>query len=101
MSAVATKCAKHLHDNMRDMGKDGDFKQPFIELMNKRFVDYADCAFDEDEGPSFVMARVFGDHMKLVMKSEEDKIWVGQQMLDIEVPDIMEHMNRAVPNLFK
>ena len=101
MSAVASKCAKHLHDNMRDLGKEGEFKQPFIELMNERFADYAEFAFDEDEGPSFVMSRFFGDKVKKVMKSEDDQKWVGQQMIDIEVPEIMDHLKRAVPNLFR
>ncbi|MEJ2142961.1 MAG: hypothetical protein P8Y24_11510 [Gammaproteobacteria bacterium] len=101
MTALAGKCAKHLEDNMRDLGKKGEFKQPFIELMNQRFADYAGFAFDEDEGPSFVMSRFFGDKVKQVMKNEDDKKWVGQQMIDIEVPEIMDHFKRAIPNLFR
>jgi hypothetical protein len=86
---------------MRDLGKEGQFKQPFIDLLNQRFADYSEFAFDEDEGPSFAMSRFFGDEVKKVMKSEDDKKWVGQQMLDIEVPEIMDHLKRAIPNLFR
>ena len=101
MTELATKCAKHLHDNMRDIGVEGDFKSSFIELLNQRMADYSGFDFDEKEGPSFAMRRFFGDEVSKVMINVDDKKWVGQQMMDIEIPEIMDHLKRSVPNLFR
>ena len=98
MTELAMKCAKHLEDNMRDIAGPGDYQQDFINLLNQRMDDYAEFDYSSD-GPSFSMKRYFGEKVKAVMH-EVDKKWVGQQIIDIEVPEMMSHLKRATPNLF-
>jgi len=100
MTALATKSAKHMEDNMRDFLGKGNYQQGFIETLNLRMSDYADFHYDkEDGGPSFPMRRFFGDLVAQQM-GEKNKRWVADQIIDIEVPEILTTLNRSIPNLF-
>ena len=99
MTELALKCAKHMEDNKRDIIGPGDYRQAFVDLLNQRMADYAEFNYSEEEGPSFGMKRFFGDKVMEIF-GEKDKKWVGSQVIDIEVPEILKHLKRATPNLF-
>lgn len=99
VTELAQKCAKHMEDNKRDVIGPGEYRQAFIDLLNQRMADYAEFGYSDDEGPSFGMKRFFGDQVKHCFNAEDQK-WVGSQVIDIEVPEIMTHLKRATPNLF-
>ncbi len=99
MTELARKTAGHYEDNKRDFAGDGDWGQEFIDLLNARMGEYAEFGYSEEEGPSFGMKRLFGDKLKKAF-GEADEKWVSQQIIDIEVPEIMSHLKRSVPNLF-
>jgi len=100
MTELAVKSAKHMEDNMRDILGKGDYRQGFIDTLNQRMNDYADFAYDkEGGGPSFPMRRFFGDLVTEQM-GEKNKRWVADQIIDIEVPGILQTLERSVPNLF-
>ncbi len=99
MTELALKCAKHMEDNKRDVIGAGEYRQEFIDLLNRRMADYAEFGFSEEEGPSFGMMRFFGDQVSKIF-GERDQQWVNSQVIDIEVPEIMKHLKRATPNLF-
>lgn len=101
MTELSIKCAKHIEDNKRDLIGAGEYRQEFVDLLNQRMSDYADFQYDEEEGgPSFPMRRFFGDRMTEQM-GEKNKKWVSNQIIDVEVPDLMESLHKGVPNLFK
>lgn len=99
MTELAGKSAKHFQDNMHDLIGRGDYKTGFINTLNQRMSDYADFNYSEDDGPSFPMRRFFGDLVTGQM-GEKNKKWVADQIIDIEVPEIISTLKRAVPNLF-
>jgi len=99
MTELVGKCAKHYEDNMRDIMGGGDYRKDFIELVNRRMAEYAECDYSAENGPSFGMKRIFSDFVKEVL-NEKDKQWIGQQIIDAEAPDILKHLRRAMPNLF-
>ena len=99
LTEVSKKCAKHLEDNLRDIIGPGEYRGDFISLLNQRMGDYAEFEFT-DGTPSFGLKRMFGEHVKAVM-NDDDKQWVGQQIIDVEVPDMMKHLKRATMNLFR
>lgn len=99
MTELAQKCAKHLQDNMYHMGMKGDYRQGFIDLLNRRMGDYSEFSYREEDGPSFPMKRFFGDHVSKVF-GEKNRRWVADQVIDIEVPEILSHLQKAIPNLF-
>jgi hypothetical protein len=100
MTELSIKCAKHIEDNKRDLIGPGDYRQAFIDRLNQRMDDYADFKFDEEQGgPSFPMRRFFGGLVTEQM-GEKNKKWVADQVIDIEVPEILESLHKALPNLF-
>lgn len=101
MTELSIKCAKHIEDNKRDLIGPGEYRQEFIDRLNQRMDDYADFQYDDDDGgPSFPMRRFFGDRMTEQM-GEKNKKWVADQIIDIEVPELMESLHKGIPNLFK
>jgi hypothetical protein len=100
MTELASKSAKNIEDNSRDILGKGDYRQGFIDTLNQRMSDYAEFQYDkEDGGPSFPMRRFFGDLVTQQM-GEKNKRWVADQIIDIEVPEILTTLNRSIPNLF-
>lgn len=95
---LGQKSAKHMEDNKRDLIGPGDYRQEFIDLLNKRLVDYSEFMYDDE--PSFPMRRFFGDRVTEQM-SEKNKRWVTDQIIDIESPDLVETLKRSLENLFK
>ena len=100
ITELVTKTAKHLEDNKRDLIGSGDYRDEFVSRLNERINDYAEFSYDEKDGPSFPMKRFFGDKMALIM-GEKNQKWVADQIIEIEVRDIMSHLRKSVPNLFK
>lgn len=99
MTELAKKCAVHLEDNRQDTEGEGDHQQQFIDLLNQRMGDYAEFPYTEEDGPSFGMKRFFGDRVAEVI-GEKHKRWVGDQIIELEVPEILDYLRRATPNLF-
>jgi len=100
ITELAAKCGKHLEDNLRDVIGKGEYRQAFIDTLNRRMGDYADFSYSDEEGPSFGMKRFFGEQITKVLGERHSK-WVSSQVMDIEVPEILSHIKRAIPNLFK
>ena len=100
ITELVTKTSKHLEDNKRDLMGSGEYRDDFVALLNERINDYAEFSYDEKDGPSFPMKRFFGDKMALIM-GEKNQKWVADQIIEIEVRDIMSHLRKSVPNLFK
>lgn len=100
MTELVMKTAKHMEDNKRDIIGPGDYKQPYIDRVNERMDEYAEFNYDpENGGPSFPMRRFFGDRVAVQM-GEKNRKWVADQMIEVEAPEIMDALNKAVPNLF-
>jgi len=100
ITELVTKSSKHLEDNKRDLVGSGEYRSDFVELLNERINDYAEFSYDKKDGPSFPMKRFFGDKMALIM-GEKNQKWVADQIIEIEVRDIMAHLRKSVPNLFR
>ncbi len=100
MTELVMKTAKHMEDNKRDIIGPGEYKQSYIDLVNQRMNDYADFNYDEESGgPSFPMRRFFGDRVAVQM-GEKNRKWVADQMIEVEAPEILDALKKAVPNLF-
>lgn len=100
ITELVTKTSKHLEDNKRDLIGSGEYREEFVNLLNERMNDYSSFSYDEKDGPSFPMKRFFGDKVALTMGAKNQK-WVADQIIEIEVRDIMNHLRKSVPNLFK
>jgi len=97
-----TSAAKHLgqtlQNNQMDLLGPGDYLNPFIDTLNQRFAEYAECSFDQQDGPGYAFKRVLGDKIAKVM-AESDAKWVVEQVMDIEVPDAVKTTMRLVTDV--
>lgn len=95
ITLMALKLAKDFQDNCHDLIGEGDFKSPFIDTLNARLNGYAECNWDDEKQlPGFQYKRDFGNHVAEVM-GERDNKWITTQVIDIEVPDMLETLTKA------
>jgi len=92
----ATKLSQTFQENSEDLiGRDTDYKKAFIDTLNQRLNAYANCSWDkEKEVPGFQYKRDFGDFISTQM-GEKDNKWITDQIIEIEVPDMLENLKKA------
>jgi hypothetical protein len=92
---VAGHLAITMENNQRDLLGPGEYRKPFIEVLNARFGEYAEIACPGGE-PSFACLRFFASKVADAMADGDNK-WVVEQMMDIEAPEMV----RAVAKLIE
>ena len=101
-TALALRLAEVVEDN-RDMliaeAVPGSCRRHFIDLANQRGADYAAFDYDEKEGPDFGFRRFFGSQVLEILIAK-DHAWVVEQVMEIEVPDAIEALERTLGGLF-
>lgn len=100
-TALARRLAEVVEEN-RDMLPDdvpvGQSQAHFIDLFNRRGADYADCGFDQN-GPDFGFRRLFAAGMQEILP-EKDRLWVIDQVMDIESPEAIKALQKTLAGLF-
>ena len=93
--------ARHLGDTMQENRGDaqgaGEYRGALIERLNERAADYAGFSFVDNE-PGFAFRRYFGENVRAVM-GEKDNKWITDQVMDIEVPEALKPLEKAVRDL--
>lgn len=94
INGIAMDLAKTIESNQIDLLGPGEYVDVFIEKLNKRLGEYAECGFD-DEGPAYDFKRVLALNISDIM-AETDNKWVIEQIIDIEAPEIIERIQPVV-----
>jgi hypothetical protein len=84
---VVRHLAATMENNQRDLLGPGDYRKPFIDLLNTRFGEYAGFAYAGAE-PGYPCLRFFAAKVADAMASGDNK-WVVEQMMDIEAPEMV------------
>ncbi len=94
MGSVGGHLATTMENNQLDLFGPGEYRKPFIELLNARFEEYAgfDCPGGE---PGFPCLRFFATQVSEAMAATDNK-WVVEQMMDIEAPEMVRVMRKLV-----
>lgn len=92
----ATKLSKTFQENCEDtIARDVDYRKGFIDVINQRLNAYSHCSWDDEKDmPGFQYKRDFGDNVSRVMGARDNK-WITDQVLEIEVPEMMENLKKA------
>lgn len=99
ISMYAKKIADHVQDNARDFGGPADYRTPFIEKVNQRMEDYADCSWNSDSNTAgFSMARVFGNHTANALGSRDQK-WALDYVQQVLMPDFMTTYKKTIRSI--
>jgi len=98
---LANRIAGTLAGNQSDLlgGVVDEHKSNFIERLNQRAGEYAECEYGSD-GPSFSFMRYLA-HCMLDVVDERDKNWVIDQMIAVEAPQAVAMVEKAMLGLLE
>ncbi len=83
----AQKMADHVQDNARDFSGNGDYRTPFYEKLNRRFVAYANTKWDKDKNQAgFSMGREFAQNIMNTLGARDQK-WALDYLQQVLLPD--------------
>ncbi len=100
-AALGKRLAEIIEDNNHMLfgeAQPGECKQHFIDLFNRRGADYAEFDYAAD-GPDFGFKRYFASCLREGLP-EKDRLWVIDQVMDIEVPDALKALDKTLAGLF-
>lgn len=84
---VVRHLATTMENNQTDLFGPGEYRKPFIDLLNARFGEYA--GFDYRDGePTYPCLRFFAAKVSDAMASGDNK-WVLEQVMEIEAPEMV------------
>ena len=91
---VAGHLATTMENNQLDLLGPGEYRKPFVDLLNARFEEYAgfDCPGGE---PGYPCVRFFATQVSEAMAATDNK-WVVEQMMDIEAPEMVRVLRKLV-----
>ena len=101
LQAVSHRLGEVMEQNVHSMvgTNDGrDYKKEFIDFLNRRFAEYAAFEFPEDDKASFPALRFLGLQIRDEM-GDNDKTWVMDQIMDIEMPEMMGTVRKSFKGL--
>jgi hypothetical protein len=94
VSEVVRHLAATMENNQLDLFGPGEYRKPFIDLLNARFGDYAGFEYRDGE-PGYPCLRYFAGKVADAMASGDNK-WVVEQMMDIEAPEMARLVRKLV-----
>lgn len=101
LQAISNRLGEVMEENIISVvGPDPsrNFKAEFIDFLNRRFNDYAEFEFPDDERASFPALRFLGLQIREEM-GENDKTWIMDQIMDIEMPEMMGTVRKSFKGL--
>lgn len=91
---VARHLAATMENNQLDLLGPGDYRKPFIDLLNERCKEYAGFEYPGGE-PGYPCLRFFAAKVSEAMASSDNK-WVVEQMMDIEAPEMVRLIKKLL-----
>jgi len=83
-----------MENNQQDLFGPGEYRKPFIDLLNARFGEYAGFEY-RDGAPGYPCLSFFAGKVADAMASGDNK-WVVEQMMDIEAPEMVRLVRKLV-----
>ena len=96
--ALGRRLADLMQDNLLDVAGPGEYRAPFVGMLNERLDDYARFAFDASE-PGFEALRYLGDRVMRSMGVSQTNRWVMDHVMEISAPELFEKVSRSVDDL--
>ena len=84
---VVRHLAATMENNQMDLFGPGEYRKPFIDLLNARSSEYAGFEYAGAE-PSYPCLRYFAAKVADAMASGDNK-WVLEQVMEIEAPEMV------------
>lgn len=100
-TALARRMAEVVEENnymLMGSVEAGACQRHFIERFNQRSGEYAEFDYGP-EGPDFGFKRLFAASIGAGLP-EKDRLWVVDQVMDIEVPEALKALDKTLAGLF-
>ena len=94
IGAVVRHLAATMENNQLDLFGPGEYRKPFIDLLNARFGEYAGFEYRDGE-PGYPCLRFFAGKVADAMAGGDNK-WVVVQMMDIEAPEMVRLAKKLI-----
>ena len=91
---VVRHLAATMENNQRDLLGPGEYRKPFIDLLNARFGEYAGFAYTGAE-PGYPCLRFFATQVADAMAGGDNK-WVVEQVMEIEAPEMVRLVAKLI-----
>ena len=98
INGIAKEITTTIESNQSDLLGAGDYRAEFVDKLNERLANYAECGFDED-GPAYDFLRYLAKNVADIMSLSDDK-WVLEQVMDIEAPELVQRIQPVVCDVF-
>lgn len=101
LQAISNRLGEVMEENIIEaIGTDAtrNYKAEFIDFLNRRFSDYAEFDFPDDEKASFPALRFLSLQIREEM-GDDDKTWIMDQIMDIEMPEMMGTVRKSFMGL--
>jgi hypothetical protein len=94
IGAVVRHLATTMENNQRDLLGPGEYRKPFIDLLNERFGEYAGFEYSGSE-PGYACLRFFAAKVADAMAGGDNK-WVIEQVMEIEAPEMVRLVKKLI-----
>ena len=91
---LARHLAATMANNQQDLCGPGEYRKPFIALLNARFGEYAEFVFRDGE-PPLPCLLFLASKVSDAMASGDNK-WVVEQVMDVEAPEMVLLIRKLV-----
>ena len=95
MATLVDRVARHYQRNTEDVCGPGDYRTNFLEEANGRFVQYAECSF-EDAQPGYGARRILAHAIQEILGMSQTNRWITQQVIDIDAPDAADEVKKGI-----
>jgi hypothetical protein len=98
INTVAKHLAQSVVENQSELLGPGDYLPAFLDHMNDRLANYAQCNFSSEDGPGYDFTRYLAHNVAEHLKLTDDK-WVVEQVMDVEAPPVAEKIQRVTEDV--
>ncbi len=99
ITEICHKVADQVQDNLEDIAGPGQYKPPFVALLNRRFSEYAEFGFKHGE-PGFEAKRFLGHSVLMLLGEDQTNRWVIDQVIEIDSPELIAQNVKSLNRLF-
>ncbi len=96
IQTLARKLVDTMEDNRIEELGPGEYRNAFVAVLNERLSAYAEFGFAGEE-PAYPMLRYFGSAVDEVMGGENK--WIPEQMVEVEAPEVVKTLRKALGDL--
>jgi hypothetical protein len=99
IAELCRKISDQIQDNLEDIAGPGQYRAPFISLLNLRFSEYAQLVY-RDGQPGYDVTRFLGHMVLTILGEDQTNRWVIDQVIELDAPELIAQNVKSLNRLF-